>query len=68
MDIRVRGRFRDLERAAAEILPLAFDRDDRVLPHPIRPAVLDSLAGMERDRQADPEKLRRIGIIARRHR
>ena len=26
---------------AAEILPLAFDRNDRALPYPVRPAVLD---------------------------
>jgi hypothetical protein len=27
------------------------------LPHPIRPAFLDNLAGVERDRQPDPKKL-----------
>jgi hypothetical protein len=46
-----------------EIARLGVDRDDRVLPQPIRPAFLDNLAGAERDRQADPQELRGIGIV-----
>ena len=52
----------------AEIARLGFDRNYRVLPQPIRPAFLDNLAGVERDRQPDAKELRRIGIVAGRHR
>src|SRR5882757_9650509 len=52
----------------AEIARLGFDRNYRVLPQPVRPAFLDNLAGVERDRQPDAKELRRIGIVAGRHR
>ncbi len=59
----------DVERLQpAKIVSLRFDRDDRVLPQPIRPSFLDNLAGVERHRQADPQELHGIGIVARRHR
>jgi hypothetical protein len=59
----------DVERLQpAEIVRLGFDRDDRVLPQPIRPALLDYFASIERDRQPDPKELRGIGIVAGRHR
>src|SRR3984893_16941250 len=53
---------------SAEIARLGFDRNDRVLPQPIRPAFLDNLAGVERDRQPYTKELRGIGIVAGRHR
>jgi hypothetical protein len=52
----------------AEIFRLPFDRNDRVLSHPIRPALFDDLACVKGHRQSNTEKLRRIGIVARRHR
>src|SRR6266436_1429999 len=59
----------DVERLQpAEIVRPGFDRNDRVLPQPIRPAFLDNLAGVERDGQPHPEELRGIGIVAGRHR
>src|SRR5215467_16076795 len=59
----------DIERLQpAQIVGLRFDRDGRILPQPIRPALLDDLAGIERDRQPDPEELGRIWIVARCHR
>jgi hypothetical protein len=33
----------------AEIVRLGFDRNDGILPQPIRPAFLDDLAGVARD-------------------
>ena len=51
-----------------EIVALALDRDDRVLPQPIGPAFLDHLAGLKGNRQADAEELRWIGIVTGRHR
>jgi hypothetical protein len=45
----------DVERLQpAEIVRVGFDRNDRVVTQPVRPAFLDNLAGVERDRQADP--------------
>ena len=45
----------DVERPqSAEIVRLGFDRRDGVSPQPIRPAFLDNLAGVERDRQPGP--------------
>jgi hypothetical protein len=43
-----------------EDLPLPFDRNDRVLSHPIRPTLFDDLAGVERHGQPNAEELRRI--------
>src|SRR5580704_14335405 len=44
----------DVERLQpAEIVRLGFDRDDRVLPQPIRPTFLDNLASVECDQQPD---------------
>jgi hypothetical protein len=40
-----------------KVARLGFDRNYRVLPQPIRPAFLDKLAGVERDR---PKELRGI--------
>src|SRR6266404_3664524 len=52
----------DVERLQpAEIVRRGFDRHYRVLPRPIRPAFLDNLAGVERDREPDPKELHRIG-------
>jgi hypothetical protein len=52
----------DVERLQpAEIIRLGFDRNDGILPQPIRPAFLDDLAGVESDRQPDPEELRGSG-------
>ena len=47
----------------AEIIRLSFDRDHRILPHPICPAVFDDLAGVEGHGQPDAEGLRGIGIV-----
>src|ERR1700751_782420 len=59
----------DVERLEpAQIVRLRLNRNDGVVPQPVRPAFLDDLAGVERDRQADPEELRGIGIIAGCHR
>jgi hypothetical protein len=60
----------DIERLQpAEIVGLSFDRDDRVLPQPIRPTLLDNFAGVESDVQPDAEKLGGIGsVVAGRHR
>ena len=53
----------DVERLQpAEVIGLSFDHDDRVLPQPIRPAFLDDLASVERDRQPDPKELRRVRV------
>src|SRR5216683_2443192 len=52
----------------AEIARLGSDRNHRVLPQPVRPAFLDNLAGVERDRHPDAKELRGIGIVAGRHR
>jgi hypothetical protein len=46
----------DVER----LKPARFDRNDRVVPHPIRPALLDDLAGVERHGQPNAEELRQI--------
>ena len=44
----------DVERLQPrEIVGLSLDRDHRVLPQPVSPALLDDLAGVEDDRQAD---------------
>src|SRR5256885_13110512 len=51
----------------AEIARLGFDRNYRVLPQPVRPACLDNLAGVERDRQPDAKELSGIGIVTGRH-
>src|SRR5260221_1196768 len=53
---------------SAEIVRLAFDRDDGILPRPVRPAFLDKLTGVDCDRQPYAEELRRIGVVAGRHR
>jgi hypothetical protein len=59
----------DVERLQpAKIIRLGFDRNDRVLPQPIRPAFLDDLAGVERHRQPNAEELRRVGIVDGRRR
>src|SRR5438552_17231273 len=46
----------------------SLDRNPRIVPQPVRPALLDDLAGVERYWQPDPEKLRWIGIVAGGHR
>jgi hypothetical protein len=44
----------DVERLQpAEVVGLSFDRDDRILPHPICPPFLDDFAGVERHGQPD---------------
>src|SRR5438067_4835133 len=59
----------DIERfQPAQIVRLRVDRDYGILPHPIRPALLNDLASVERDRQPDAKELRRIGIVAGGHR
>src|SRR5438067_6252312 len=58
----------DIERfQPAQIVRLRVDRDYGILPQPIRPALLNDLASVERDRQPDAEELRRIGIVAGGH-
>jgi hypothetical protein len=44
-----------------------FHRGDGILPRPVRPALLDQLAGVDRNRQPYAEGLRRIGAVARCH-
>jgi hypothetical protein len=51
----------------AKIVRLAFDRGDGILPRPVRLALLDQLAGVDRNRQPYAEELRRIGVVAPRH-
>src|SRR4029077_11039297 len=59
----------DIERfQPAEIVRLRVDCDHGILAQPIRPALLNDLTSVERDRQPDAEELRRIGIIAGSHR
>src|SRR5215472_15543830 len=54
----------DVKRLQApEIVRVHLEGNHRIMPQPVRPALLDQFAGVERDRQPHPKVLRRIRIV-----
>lgn len=52
---------------ALQVLPVALHQGEGIAGAPLRPALLDQLAGVGIDRQADAEGRFRVGIVGRRH-